>query len=547
MTAHQFEIMPKVLSRKRGAAYRNAIQENPKSAMQNMLGQNPWTKQIELAEKVFAHTRVECSGCVASTKTYASAMIALLWLCRWGRGSRVFSLAPSFRQVDTNIWGYIPKIVQAAEDHGTPLGCKVFREPRLEFEAGWGYVGFSTDQPVNLHGIHGPHDLVILDDAQGIPLQLMDELENMMAGGTAHFLMLHNRVVSSGPSYDVAHKDAELWAHVSISFWDMPNSDPKRKKDWIPGALSLTAVESWKKKYGEKSNFYRSKVLNEYPTAAPDTLIPLDWIEAAFTRKVNNQGILILGGDIAREGDDSSAIAYMRGREVSKVLSWSKFDTMYTAGRFAEVLKEEIAPDTNGTGKTAFAFLDVIAVGGGPVDRLVEQGLPVVGVDCGENAEGTIQHGDKFRPAKEVFTNKRSQMWWNLRECLDPANKDQTRLISLPPDLEVQAMLTAIKYRYTSDGRIEVEPKVSKSQAQGKGKWGLKQRLGHTLDKGDAVVYAVWGSDHAGTGGFYTAQEAHQQKEDTTVSRYQSIPNPDNNTPESRSGADNTEELEGVE
>lgn len=532
----------------RGDALQKKIHNDPEWAMRKLLGQKPWHKQVELIRTVFDNPRTECSGCVASTKTYDAAMLILLWLLKWGPPARVFSLAPSFRQVDTNLWGYVPRLVRAAEANGTPLGCKISVEPHLEFDKDWYYTGFSTDKPGNVHGIHGPHDLLILDDAQGIPLLLMDELENIMAGGTAHILMLHNRVVSSGPSYDVAHKDAKLWAHVSISFWDMPNSDPKKKKDWIPGALSLQAVESWKKKYGEKSNFFRSKVNNEYPTAAPDTLIPLDWVESAFTRKVNNQGILIIGGDIARFGDDSSAKAPMRGREVGTVTSWNNFDLMYTAGMFAQDLQAEIAPDTNGTTKTTFAFLDVVGMGGGPVDRLVEQHLPVIGIDCGEEAEGKVWHGDKYRDAKDVFVNKRSQMWWNLRECLDPAAKNPERLISLPCDLEIQAMLTAIKYRISSDGRIEVEPKQSKGISTKGTKWGLKQRLGHVLDKGDAVVLAVWGSDRIGTGGFYTAGgEDPDKKQDTSTSKFISINAHGGNTPETVAGAVVDDGLESIE
>ncbi len=514
--------------RLRGTALQQKIRKDPEWAMRKLLGQKPWDKQIELARTVFGNKRTECSGCVASTKTYDAAMIVLLWLMAWGPDARVFSLAPSFRQVDTNIWGYIPKIVRAAEINGTPLGCRVFTEPRVEFDKGWYYQGFSTDKGENVHGIHGPHDLLILDDAHGISKELMDELENMMAGGTAHILMLHNRVVSAGPSYDVAHKDASLWAHVGISFYDLPNSDPKRKAEWIPGALSLEAVQAWKKKYGEKSNFFRSKVLNEYPTAAPDTLIPLDWIEAAFTRQVSTAGIRIFGGDIARYGDDSSAMAPMKGRQVEPIVSWAKFDLMYTAGVFAKALRDEREPKGNQGQRTTWAFIDVIGMGGGPVDRLNELRLPVIGVDCGGDAEGMIMHGGKWRPAKEVFVNKRSQMWWNLRECLDPNTSDQDKLISLPMDLELQAQLSAVKYRLASDGRIEVEPKhgSTKGDSGKRGSWGLKARLGYSPDKADSVTYAVWGAERIGSDNsiMVAGDTPGNQRQDTSKTQYRSRP-----------------------
>ena len=496
----------KTKAKLKGVELRDKIAHDPEWAIRKILHQKPWAKQIEIVKAVFEHQRVECSGCVASTKTYSAAMAALLWFIRWGKGARVFSIAPSFRQVDTNLWGYLPKLVRAAEAGGHPLGCDVHKVPRIEFmdekgkECGTYYEGFSTDKPCNVHGIHGPHDLLIIDDAQGIDRPLMDELENMMAGGTAHFLMLHNRVVLSGPSYDCAHRDAALWHHISISFWDMPNSDEKLRDQWIPGALTIDAVKAWTKKYGARSNFVKNKVDNEYPNAAPDTLIPLDWVEAAFARKTSDMGALMIGGDIARFGDDSSAMATMRGLTVGPVKSWSNFDLMHTAGEFAQVLKQETQPDPRtGTRRPAYAFLDSVGMGGGPVDRLVELAIPnasIVGVDCGEAAEGDVLHGDKVRPANEVFVNKRSQMWWNLREHLNPANREG-ELIALSPDLELQAQLTEVKYRIASDGRIEVEPKGSRAHGTTGVKWGLKQRLGHSPDKADSVVLVVWGASRA--------------------------------------------------
>ena len=122
--------------------------------------------------------------------------------------------------------------------------------------------------------------------------------------------------------------------------------------------------------------------------------------------------------------------------------------------------------------------------------------------------------GDKWVPAHEVFVNKRSQMWWNLRERLDPSATDQVKLISLPVDLELQAQLTCVRYRLASDGRIEVEPKHSSATNGGK-KWGLKNRLGYSPDKGDAVVVVVWGADTCVRGEVMT--QGHEDKPQTVA------------------------------
>ena len=514
-----------------GDALRAKIRTERGWAARRILGQKPWPKQIEMERAVFEGEKkaTEVSGCVGSTKTFGAAMIALEWLMGY-KPSRVFSIAPSFRQVDANIWGYIQTLWAAAKANGTPIGDDkdIFKIPKIELGKDWYYEGFSTDQPGNVHGIHGPNDLLILDDAQGIPQAIFDELENMMAGGNTRILMLYNRMKLTGPTYACNHAEKGLWNHVGINFDDLQAARAQGFE--LTGALGPAAEQAWRIKYKATSDFYRVKVKNLYPKQEANTLIPMDWIEAAFERKTADTGPLLIGGDVGAEGDDSSAQAPMRGNTVFELTEWYEPDTMVTAGKFVATIKtEEAHEDGKAATSKAFAFVDSIGIGSGVVNRMAEQTheieghkpgcrgceerIKVTGLSGSDEAVGEYVDGGVSKPAKEFFRNLRSQMWWHMRDRLDPANEKLGNLVALPRDMDLAAQLSCVKFRTGSDGRIEVEPKIGLSIAKGgNANWGIKRRLGFSPNRGDACVYVVWGSSRFGEGEFMVGQEAQGER-----------------------------------
>jgi hypothetical protein len=74
-----------------------------------------------------------------------------------------------------------------------------------------------------------------------------------------------------------------------------------------------------------------------------------------------------------------------------------------------------------------------------------------------------------------AFRNKRAELWWRMREALDPSSEDK---VALPPDRELRAELCAPRWRNTAGG-ILIEDKLD-----------IRRRLGRSPDKGDAVTLA---------------------------------------------------------
>jgi len=75
------------------------------------------------------------------------------------------------------------------------------------------------------------------------------------------------------------------------------------------------------------------------------------------------------------------------------------------------------------------------------------------------------------------FLNVRAAAYWAMREALDPSNNST---VALPPDAELRAELCAARWE-RSGRKIKLEEKKF-----------IKERLGRSPDKADAVVQAFW-------------------------------------------------------
>ena len=114
--------------------------------------------------------------------------------------------------------------------------------------------------------------------------------------------------------------------------------------------------------------------------------------------------------------------------------------------------------------------VDEIGVGRGVVDSLEEAGFKNVGVNVAERSSDP-----------DRFANLRAEIWWNLRESLDPDTVKNPVPLALPPDDELLAELSAVKFKFTSRGAIQIESKAD-----------MKKRLGRSPDRADAVCLALY-------------------------------------------------------
>jgi hypothetical protein len=202
----------------------------------------------------------------------------------------------------------------------------------------------------------------------------------------------------------------------------------------------------------------------------PWQLIPAAWVDAAMARwqpAGAGQPLSCLGVDVAHGGADKTVVSPRRGTWFGPLLKLAGRDTPdgnTAAAHVARLLEPG-----------AHANVDAIGYGASAAERLKDappagHGLPAVAVNVAERSEYRDRSG-KFR-----MVNVRAEMYWRLRELLDPA---ATAPAALPPDDELRADLTAPRYQITTTG-IRIEPKDE-----------IRARLGRSPDCGDAIALAT--------------------------------------------------------
>lgn len=194
--------------------------------------------------------------------------------------------------------------------------------------------------------------------------------------------------------------------------------------------------------------------------------IPTEWIKAAQARWKPREAkgpMTALGLDPARGGIDKTCAARRHGQWFDELVSAPGSVTKDgpTAAAFVAPLVR------NG----ACICVDSIGIGSSALDFLIALNLNVLGVN-GSESSGAITKAGNLR-----FRNRRAEMYWLLREALDPTNPDP---IALPPDQELLADLCAVRYKVVTMGKVAAIQMRSKDE--------IREALGRSPDKGDSVA-----------------------------------------------------------
>lgn len=195
-------------------------------------------------------------------------------------------------------------------------------------------------------------------------------------------------------------------------------------------------------------------------------IIPTTWVLEAQERWKERQGedhgpLTTVGIDVARGGDDKTILAPRYSNYMASLIKRRGPKT--PSGQSVRDLLMKHFP----LALQPMVNVDVIGVGSSPFDFIKEAGYKFVrAVDVREKTQF------KDKTGKLPMRNVRAEMWWHMREILDPETGDD---IALPDDPEILADLTAPTYKPTASG-ILIEEKAA-----------IHKRLGRSPDCGEAV------------------------------------------------------------
>ena len=316
------------------------------------------------------------------------------------------------------------------------------------------------ETPEALQGIHSEKVLLIVDEASSVDDAIFSAAGGSLSGN-ATLLLLGNPTRPEGYFHDAFTRLVDRWWTLTVSC----ETSKRVKKEYI---------DEMAERYGVDSNTYRIRVLGEFAESSDDTIISNELVETAVSRDVDpTEGGISWGLDVARYGSDKSALCKRRGNTVMEpIKSWAKLDTMKLMGivsaEYKKAQDEEKAP--------VEILVDVIGIGASIVDRGMELGLPVVGINTGESASLSGQ-----------YKNLRAELWHKAKEWFEQ------RHCRIPRDERLMFELCSPRYSFESSGKIRMETKDE-----------MKKRIGHrgSPDYADAFVLTFAGTAaiHSGFG-----------------------------------------------
>lgn len=397
---------------------------------------------------------------------------------------KIPTLASAWRQLTKYLWPEIHKWALLLDWEKLGRGPYVegveLLDLNLKLRCGEAFA-LASDNHTSLEGAHASQLFYLFDESKAIPAKTFDAAEGAFAqaGETETFaLAISTPGEAMGRFYDICARKPgyEDWRHRFV-----------RKAEAIAaGRMTAAWAAQRARQWGKDSAVFQNRVEGEFAVGSEAGVIPLAWVEAAIERwkvwketrdlygPVREEPLTSVGADFARGGGDESFLAPKAGPIVKELRHiHNGKDLMPVEGALAALLAAHL---------NAVGVLDVIGLGAGIFDHLREAGRNVRGFNAAAGCELCDRSGEFG------FLNMRSAGWWHLRELLDPA---YGAALALPPDDELIGDLTAPKWRVTSAGKIQVESKDDAfMDAEGNKGQSLRERLGRSTDKGDAVVMA---------------------------------------------------------
>jgi len=338
--------------------------------------------------------------------------------------------------------GHLPDFVQSQLDVLT-------EQIRLKAAPSESFISFRVSRPESsetIAGIHSDHTLIVCDESSGIPDAIFEAGASSMTAEDSTVLLLGNGVRGSGFFYDTHHKLKNEWETRRISSLDSSRVSKK----------FITEIEN---RYGRESNQFRVRCEGLFPLSDEDSIIPRQLVESAVGRDVEPVGgPVIMGVDVARFGNDSSAICLRQGNSVlgDGVKTRKNLNTMQVVGWVRSELEELKRRKL----EVESINIDVISLGAGVVDRLLEEGVDVRGINVSEAPSIAGQH-----------LNLRSELWEKARLWFEGLD------VVIPNDGALIEELCGVRYSYSSTGKQKVESKDE-----------MRRRLGGSPDRADALI-----------------------------------------------------------
>lgn len=389
--------------------------------------------------------------------------------------------APTYPQINKILWEEMRKLHRNSQGTDNPLPGYITQGDEWKLSTGE-IVGFGR-KPAdgNQHAFQGIHRkggvLVLVDEGCGCPNELWTGAEAVTTTEDCRILAIGNpddRNTEFGRVF--LNKEYEgMWNRISIPASCTPNFTGEEVPPLLKKVLTSPQwVADAEKRWGKADARYISKVLAEFPAESASSLFPADLVTHAFNIGELNQsrgGVVQLGVDVARYGDDANTVVSYAGRVARVEDSWSGTDTVSSAHRVLQ-----IADDVKQRLGAIWVDIrvDAVGLGAGVVDTLSARMVLL------EKPWFSVRemHGSQSAPTTSggsVHGYGNARAWWH--DQLKLSMRNGSVVVEEHDVLREELAMVYYKFR---NGKMYI---ISKDE--------MREKFGKSPDFSDALVYAT--------------------------------------------------------
>ena len=406
------------------------FKDDPEGYCKGVLGftADRWQADVLSTINKYRRCAIRSGHGVGKTRLAASVVH---WFMSTRSFPRIRCTANTEKQIMSVLWTELAKIHREAKNKELFEWTKTKFYLKAAPEVHWAEaIAWSEENSEAFAGIHEENVLYIMDEASAIPDIIWEVAQGAMTSDNARWLVLGNPTRNTGKFHECfgrnkwtdGETDTSKWHTWTISCFDS-------KRGNMPQYIAEIERE-----YGKDSDPYRVRVLGLPPMQETQQFISLELVETAIHKNVLGleHEPKILGVDVARFGEDRSVLIERKGRHSKIIKVMHGQDTMAVTGAVMNAINEAKSGEPYD-----YVCVDVIGVGSGVVDRLVEQGIEVSAVNVAE------------KPRMENMKNLRAELWQRMKDWLSEGHVPE----------EMKDDLIGPQYSFDSSGRLVIERK----------------------------------------------------------------------------------------
>jgi len=421
------------------------------------LGISPSDQQRQLLAAVDSGAKwIACKSGQGTGKTAITGVIGIHWLFQGGYEVKIPLTAPTMRQCQEAFLGELARTMDQAHPAMRRIVQVSQSRVTVSHRKKWAIIPITATSPEAAQGQHHVNMKMLFDECSGISRPIMEQWEGTLTNKNGRAVVIGNPNLRDCWFFDCFYgQKAKRFVKLTFNAEESPFVDKEHLREIAED-------------YGKNSDFYRVRVLGEFPNQDARAIIGYDDCLAcmkldmyAFAGKSKKK---VFGIDFARFGDCENVLATRQGDAIVKIQTWAHTDPNDVA-EYAMAAQEERMWQNQDT----LYIADAGGIGQGVMRRFHDQGKRVHEFHFGRK----IAHPD--------YTDAQTKAWFSL------AKKIKMHAVALPHDERLLMQLTTRnQLGPKKDGKLQVEPKGD-----------YEKRGNESPDRADAVVMAMYEDSEA--------------------------------------------------